>query len=259
MSTDPHNDLVLQLVREREARLCAEAETRSRDDFLALVAHELRTPLSAILGWTQIIAGGGLDTADFARAVAAIERSAIAQERIIADLYDAASIKHGKFSLSKDLMPLQPIVAGAVETMLPAAHHKSICLEYFGCKEELIIECDAGRLQQVVRNLLANAFKFTPIEGSVRVCCEREGSTAQINISDSGCGIEPEFLNVIFDRHRQGGTVKEGLGLGLWIANHIINNHQGSICAASWGKDQGATFTVRLPLVQKEIERIEML
>lgn len=254
MNFESGSDLIKQLVREREARMFAEAETRSRDDFLALVAHELRTPLSTILNWTRLIAAGNLDGENFARAVAAIERGATAQERIIADIYDAASISCGKFSLRETIFPVETIVYEAIEAFHPAAKSKNISLDYECPDANLLMKGDAARLRQVFCNLLANALKFTPAAGFVSVCCQRaeSGDEAEIKFSDSGCGIEPPALPRIFERFSQtDGATAGGLGLGLWIASQIVENHRGTIRAESDGKDCGATFTICLPLENK--------
>ncbi|HEX8637494.1 MAG TPA: HAMP domain-containing sensor histidine kinase [Pyrinomonadaceae bacterium] len=236
------------LVCEHRARGEAERELESRDELLAFVAHELRTPLNAITGWARLIAQGA-DAETLDRAIGVIIRNAEAQERIIADLYDAASILSGKFSMTLKLLKVHKTLEKAVETVLPVAEDKKICLKQKTANENLMVYADEWRLHQVICNLLNNAVKFTPESGSIDVSCGIKDSLAQIAVCDTGCGIEPEILARIFDRSFQAKN-GNGLGLGLSIAHHIVERHGGTIEAESCGANQGATFTVRLPIAE---------
>jgi signal transduction histidine kinase len=246
MALELNFDLVKKLISEQQARANAEREAESREEFLALVAHELRTPLSAITGWARIVAQG-VNAEMLDRALAVIIRSAQAQERIISDLYDAASISKGKFAISPKLIKLPTTVEEAVETVLPAATDKKICIKQQLCDENLMIYGDEVRLRQVVCNLLNNAIKFSPENGAINIWCGVKQRAAQITINDSGCGIAPENLSKIFDHSFQASSGK-GLGLGLTIAQHIVQRHGGTISVESFGTNRGATFIVRLPI-----------
>ena len=241
-------DLVKKIISEQQARASAEREAQSREEFLALVAHELRTPLNAITGWAQIIAQGvNAETLD--RALGVIIRNAEVQERIISDLYDAASISKGKFTVSLELLSLPKTVAEAVETVLPSATAKKICIEQRFGEGKLMIYGDEGRLQQVICNLLNNAVKFTPEMGTISILCGLNQQAAQITITDTGCGITTEILPKIFDYSFQASS-GNGLGFGLSIARHILEQHGGTISVESFGANQGASFTVRLPIAE---------
>jgi signal transduction histidine kinase len=241
-------DLVKKLISEQQARASAEREVQSREEFLALVAHELRTPLNAIVGWAQIVAQGvNAETLD--RALGVIIRSAEAQERIISDLYDAASISKGKFTVSLKLLNLLKTIAEAVETVLPSATAKKICIKQRFGEGDLMVYGDEGRLQQVICNLLNNAVQFTPEMGTISILCGLDRHAAQITISDTGCGIKTEILPKVFDYAFQASS-GNGLGFGLSIARHIVERHGGTISVESFGANQGTTFTVRLPIAE---------
>ena len=244
------NDAPLRKLAESTDEPGAELIDEAHEDFLALVAHELRTPLSAISGWANIIATSDFDRKTAERGIAVIRRNAKAQERIIDDLYDAASIKHDKFNLSRQNFALQTAVEAAVEAALPVAQKRGINLLAEIGAATLPIYGDALRLQQAVGNLLNNAIKFTPVGGSVNVeiCAVKDSSQARITVSDTGGGIAPDLLPFVFERLRQGENAQSGLGLGLSIAKHIVEAHNGSLCAASDGANSGATFTIELPL-----------
>jgi signal transduction histidine kinase len=236
------------------ARLYLEAKetNRLKDEFLALTAHELRAPLMAVLGWTQILRSKKLDDAAASRALDAIERSARAQAQLIEDLLDLARIASGKLRL--DIRPVDPaaVIEAAVNMALPAAEAKGIKLQTaLDLRGETVLG-DAGRLQQVLWNLLSNAVKFTPGGGHVTVRLERQGSWVAIIVSDTGRGISPDFLPYLFDRFRQadGSSNREGggLGLGLALAHELVTLHGGTIQGQSAGNGKGAVFTVTLPL-----------
>ncbi|HUQ33700.1 MAG TPA: response regulator [Pyrinomonadaceae bacterium] len=240
------------LVREQAARAEAEAANRTKDEFLATLSHELRTPLTAILGWSHLLKTNKFDEANTARALETIERNARSQSQLIDDLLDVSRIITGKLNLDVHPVELVAIVEAAIDSARPAAAAKGIQFEVSLDKTASQVMGDASRLQQVVWNLFTNAVKFTPEGGRVQVSLEEVDAHAQVVVSDSGQGINPQFIPFIFDRFRQadGSTTRKhgGLGLGLAIARHLVEMHGGTIHAHSDGLNQGATFTVRLPL-----------
>jgi PAS domain S-box-containing protein len=241
------------LAREQEARLQAESANRMKDEFLATVSHELRTPLNAILGWSRILSGGNLDSETSMRGLNSIEKNAKAQAQLIEDLLDISRIISGKFRLRAQPLEVASVIESAIDTVRPTAEAKGIRLQVVLDPEAGPVLGDAGRLQQVVWNLLSNALKFTPKGGRVQVRLIRINSHIELEVSDTGQGITREFLPHIFERFRQADSTisraHRGLGLGLAIVRHIVELHGGIVAAASPGKDQGATFTIRLPLI----------
>lgn len=240
------------LAQEKACRAEAEAINRTKDQFLAIISHELRSPLNAILGWTKLIQGGKLDDLATARALATIERNAKLQNELIQDLLDFSRITQGKLRLELCPVDLTQIINAAIDVVRPLADAKSIAIE--SALEFTIGEVfgDANRLQQVMWNLLTNAIKFTPEEGQIAIWLERVESEAQITVSDTGIGISPDFLPYVFEQFRQADNQytarHKGLGLGLAIVRSLVEMHNGTITAASDGEGQGANFTVRLPL-----------
>ncbi len=244
----------LQLLEyESTARAVAEQSNRLKDDFLATLSHELRTPLAAILGWTTLLRSKQLDEQTTARAIETIERNARAQTQLIDDLLDVSRIITGNLRLDVTRVELAVVIEAAVEAIKPAAAAKSIQLEAEIEGEACAIQGDAGRLQQVVWNLLTNAVKFTPAGGRVKIQLSREQSQAQIVVGDTGQGISHEFLPYVFDRFRQADSSTSrtygGLGLGLSIVRHLVEMHGGTVNAESLGDGHGSTFVVRLPFV----------
>jgi signal transduction histidine kinase len=242
----------LLLEREQQARLEAQAANRAKDEFLATLSHELRTPLNAILGWTQLLASGQLTDAMANRAVEIIERNTRLQVQLIDDLLDISRIITGKLRIDPRPVRVRTVVDAAVESVLPSATAKGVALHRDAADDNDAILCDPARMQQVISNLLNNAIKFTPDGGTVTLSERREGADVVLTVSDTGAGIEPDFLPHVFDRFRQQdpASTREhgGLGLGLSIVRHLVRQHGGSIEAASAGEGRGATFTVRLPL-----------
>jgi signal transduction histidine kinase/DNA-binding response OmpR family regulator len=240
------------LVREQAARAEAEAANRTKDEFLATLSHELRTPLTAILGWSHLLKTNKFDEQNTARALETIERNARSQSQLIDDLLDVSRIITGKLHLDVRPVELGAIVEAAIDSTRPAADAKGIKFEVTLDKSAGQVSGDASRLQQVVWNLFTNAVKFTPEGGRVGVRLEHADDHAEIIVSDTGQGINPQFLPYIFDRFRQadGSTTRKhgGLGLGLAIARHLVEMHGGTIKAHSEGIHQGSTFSVRLPL-----------
>lgn len=239
--------------RERTARDQAERLSAMKDEFLALLSHELRTPLDAILGWAGMLQKGVDDAATLARGLQTIERNARAQGQLIDDLLDMSRIVSGTMRI--DVRSVDPVrsVEAALGTVHPAATAKSIALQVDAGAERLHVLADPDRLQQMLWNLLANAVKFTPPGGSVRVQIARDGDDAVIRVIDTGIGIAPAFLPYVFDRFRQQDAsitrAHGGLGLGLSIARQLAEAHGGTIDVASAGAG-GATFTLRLPLAR---------
>jgi len=244
-----------ELAASENARLYRRAEESSRlkEEFLATVSHELRNPLNAILGWSRLLRAGQISEANVSKALDTIERNAHAQAQLIDDLLDVSRIITGK--LRMDVRPTDPnlFIEAAIEAVEPAAEAKGVRMQKIMDTGTVSVPGDPVRLQQVVWNLLSNAIKFTARGGRVQVRLERVNSHVEIIVSDTGQGIPPEFLPHVFDRFRQADQRSTrqhgGMGLGLAIVKNLVELHGGSVHAASPGSDQGATFTVRLPLV----------
>jgi len=255
-----HIQLQKQVELEQAARAEAEKANRVKDEFLAVLSHELRSPLNPILGWAGLLRSGKLDETTTAEALEVIERNAKLQAELIEDLLDVSRILQGKLSLSAHPVALAATIRAALEIVRLPAAAKSIDIEINLTAEMGQILGDATRLQQVFWNLLSNAVKFTPKGGRVTVQLEQVGDRAQITVGDTGKGILADFLPHVFDSFRQadGSTTRQsgGLGLGLAIVQQIVELHKGTVWAESRGEGLGATFTVRLPLmpIQPAIE-----
>ncbi|MEM1292603.1 MAG: PAS domain-containing protein [Cyanobacteria bacterium P01_H01_bin.162] len=240
------------LAQEQAARAAAEQANRVKDDFLAILSHELRSPLNPILGWSQLLRTRELDRTTTLQAVSTIERNVKLQTQLIDDLLDIAKILRGKLKLAPTRVDLALVVNGAIETVQTAAAAKAITI-----KPDLQavghVWGDEGRLQQIVWNLLSNAIKFTPEAGQITISLTQTEAVAQIEVTDTGKGIQPEFLPHIFESFRQEDVsiTREygGLGLGLAIVRYLTEANGGQITADSQGIGQGATFTVALPLL----------
>lgn len=239
------------LAREQAARAAAETANRAKDEFLAMVSHDLRNPIHAILSYAQLLRTRKVNEAIVNRGLETIERSAQLQAQIIEDLLDIARITSGKLRLNIHPIDLVSVISAAIDTMRLVAQAKAIQISSVLDPTAKGVPGDANRLQQVILNLLSNAIKFTPEGGRVQVLLELVNGYAQVTVSDTGCGISAEFLPYAFDRFRQAdGTTKQGgLGLGLAIARHVVELHGGNIHVESPGVGQGATFTVKLPLL----------
>ncbi|HEX7316484.1 MAG TPA: PAS domain-containing protein [Pyrinomonadaceae bacterium] len=242
----------VEVTDQVRARREAEAANRLKDEFLATLSHELRTPLTAILGWTRLLSGGELDAPTAARALEIIERNAEAQQQLIEEVLDVSRIITGKLRLDASPVELVPVVEAAVDAVRPAAQAKNIELSVGADPEAGLVYADPTRLQQVIWNLLTNAIKFTPKEGKVEVRLERANSNVCIRVSDNGIGIAPDFLPHVFDRFRQAdsSTTRHygGLGLGLAVVRHLVEQHGGRVSAESEGENLGSTFTIELPV-----------
>jgi len=245
------------LASERDSRSEAEQANRLKDEFLATVSHELRSPLNAILGWARLLRDPKLQEEQLERALEIIERNAQAQARLIEDLLDVSRIVSGKLSMQMRPVTLNSTVQGAVADLRPAAEDKGIDLRLTE-EEEIMLIGDGDRLQQVVWNLLSNAIKFTPEGGRVEVGLKLVGESAELSVSDTGRGVSPEFLPHVFDRFRQftraDARSRAGLGLGLTIVRFIVEAHGGSVSAESPGVGLGATFICKFPMTGAELE-----
>jgi len=236
---------------ERLARADAESANRAKDDFLAILSHELRTPLSAILGWTYVLQQRRADLGDLARGVDTIERNARSQAKLIEDLLDMSRIVAGKVSLELQTVVPAQLLDQVIASLTPMAESKRITIDASVAPAMTPLVGDPQRLQQVFRNLLTNAIKFTPEGGTVHVQARAVDDAVAISFKDTGIGIAPAFLPQVFERFQQadGSSTRSqgGLGLGLAIVKRLVELHGGSVTAASGGLGQGAEFVVRLP------------
>ena len=255
----------LLLESARAARAEADTANRVKDEFLATVSHELRTPLTSILGWSKLLASGNLDEQGSKRAIETIVRNARAQTQLIDDLLDISRIITGKLRLDMHPLELGPMIEAVVDGVRPAADARNIHLQTE--LDPLISPAsgDPDRIQQIIWNLLSNAIKFTPGGGCVAVRLERLHSYAEITISDTGQGIDPELLLHVFDRFRQADSSitrgHGGLGLGLSIVRQLVEMHGGTVTAESPGAGEGTVFKVILPLmsVHHELSDVEKM
>jgi CheY-like chemotaxis protein len=238
--------------RLRAALAAAEEANRLKDEFLAVLSHVLRTPLNAILGWARMLRAGTLPPENVPRALETIERNAQVQAQLIEDLLDVSRIVSGKLRLEMRTVDVGDVVRETLETVRPTADARGVALtDAIGVVAP--VSGDAHRLQQVIWNLLSNSIKFTPRGGTVHVHVSQDGTVVRIAVSDTGQGIDREFLPYVFDRFRQssapGKARRTGLGLGLAIVRHLVEAHAGTVAAASDGPGMGATFTVELPVL----------
>jgi len=240
------------LRQEQAAREAAERANRIKDEFLAVLSHELRSPLNPILGWSRLLQMRKLDDTKTAEALATIERNAKVQTQLIDDLLDVAKILRGKLSLTITSVNLVAVIEAAMDTVKAAAVAKSITLHTV-LPNGMWVAGDAARLQQVVWNLLSNAIKFTPQGGHVDIVVQENGRYAEMTVKDTGKGIHPDFLPHIFESFRQedASTTRRygGLGLGLAIVHQLVEAHNGTVTADSPGEGLGATFTIGIPLL----------
>jgi signal transduction histidine kinase len=249
-------DVLMRVRNMLEVRLMhleSKKANHLKDEFLATVSHELRTPLNAILGWARMLGSIQLPPHRVKHGIATIERNAAALAHIIDDLLDVTRIVAGTLQLAPQPVDLAAVAQAALETVRPLALARDVHLVFSSDLRPVeTVNGDAGRLQQVIWNLLANAIKFTPNGGSVDLFIARSNGHMEIRIVDTGQGINQDFLPHVFDRFRQadGGTTRRhtGLGLGLAIVRQIVELHGGTVNAASQGEGLGATFTVRLPI-----------
>jgi PAS domain S-box-containing protein len=240
------------LESERAARAEAERTSAMKDSFLATLSHELRSPLGAILGWATLLSRRIGEDSDLRQGIEAIERNARVQTRLIEDLLDMSRIASGKLLLEIQPVDLAPLVEAALDAARPAAESKGIRLAKLVDEASITVAADPHRMHQVLWNLLTNAIKFTPAGGTLQVMLHRTASHAEVSVADTGVGIGPEFLPLVFERFRQADESSTrrygGLGLGLAIVKNLVELHGGQVRAASAGEGQGTTFTVVLPL-----------
>lgn len=240
------------LWREKNARAEAETANRLKDEFLATLSHELRTPLTSILGWSRMLATDQLKGEQLKRAISAIERNAKSQSQLIEDILDVSRIISGKMRLTVRPVDLTEVIESAIDSVRPAADAKEIKIQRVLDSEVGLISGDSDRLQQIIWNLLSNAIKFTPKDGRVQIKLERVNSHVEVTVSDDGSGIDEETLPHIFERFRQSDSSSTrtygGLGLGLAIVRHLVEQHGGVVNAASDGIGRGAVFTISFPL-----------
>jgi signal transduction histidine kinase len=239
------------LLRAQSAQAKAEEANRLKDEFLAIVSHELRAPLTAMLGWVTLVRGKRLDKDGKERALETVERNARTQKKLVEDLLDVSSIVTGNFSLDIEPTNIFHVVESAVESVRPEAEAKGVCLQKSLDPAVHLFEIDPNRFQQVIWNLVQNAVKFTPAGGAVEVRLRYLNGQAEIEVVDTGVGIAPEFLPFVFDRFRQAnGSITRkhgGLGLGLAIVRSLVEMHGGKVGVESAGEGQGSTFRITLP------------
>jgi PAS domain S-box-containing protein len=240
------------LASERAARERAEAASRAKDEFVAMISHEIRSPLNAILGWSQMLRQGSLDETATANAIDSIERNARAQAQLVSDLLDISRVITGKLRINARPVDIIPSIESALEAIRPAADAKQITIVVEREPYATVVTGDSDRLQQVFWNLLSNAVKFTPRNGRVEVKISRSNSQLEVTVSDTGAGIRGEFLPFIFERFTQADTTTArrhaGLGLGLSIVRHIVELHGGTVTAESEGVGKGSSFRIALPV-----------
>jgi PAS domain S-box-containing protein len=251
------NELDELFKRERAARADAEKANRLKDEFLATLSHELRTPLNAVIGWSRMLGSGRLDRDSSQHALQVIERNAWAQKQIIEDILDVSRVITGKLHLNRGPVDLITVVDAALDAVRPAMEAKEIKIETIIGTNLRLISGDGDRLQQVVWNVLSNAAKFTPSGGKVEISVGQTAAHVQIQVKDSGPGIDSTFLPHVFERFRQadGSTTRThgGLGLGLAIVRHLVELHGGTIAVENREDESGAIFTIRLPLPSGEL------
>jgi signal transduction histidine kinase/ActR/RegA family two-component response regulator len=230
----------------------AEAAARAKDEFLATLSHELRTPLNSVLGWARLLSSGKLDAAQSQRAVSSIERAGWAQARVIEDLLDMSRLVNGTLRLSMRPTFFQPIIQSALHALGPPAAAKQIAISTFIDPTLGPVMADPARLQQIVRNLVSNAIKFTPSGGLVSVRVHAESGDACFSVADTGIGFTPATAAQLFGRFQQADSSSTrkygGLGTGLDIVRHLVELHGGSVSAQSDGPGKGSAFVVRLPI-----------
>jgi PAS domain S-box-containing protein len=241
-----------------QAREQAEGANRAKDVFLAVLSHELRTPMNAVYGWARMLQMGQIDAATRPRAFDAIVRNSHVQLQLIDDLLDMSRIMSGKMRLEIRPLDLPRVMEAGLDAVRPTAQAKGLRLQSLIDPNAGPVNGDPDRLQQVVWNLLMNAIKFTPKGGRIQLILQRVNSHLEIVVSDTGVGITPDILPFIFDRFRQGTTgsarAQTGLGIGLALVRHLTELHGGSVTAESAGEGQGATFRVKLPLMAASVE-----
>ena len=255
-AADEHAEL---LAREQRARVAAETTSRAKDELISTLSHELRTPLTAVLGWARMLRTRQGDLAWIERAVEVIERNVKAQARIIDDLLDLSRVVTGNLQMECRRVDLVEVADAALAALRPTAEEKEIRVSRQVGAGPTVVWGDFERLRQVAWNLLSNAVKFTPTGGVVSVSVARVGAHAELEVRDTGDGLDPAFVPFLFERFRQadGSATRRhgGLGIGLAIVRHLVEMHGGTVSARSAGPQQGSTFVVRVPLTDGSVER----
>src|SRR2546421_11431050 len=254
---EPAKQLRVMLQREHAARIEAERNGRLKDEFLEALAHELRAPLNAILGWARLMELGRLGTQETQTGGQTIARNARLLAHLVDDLLDLSAVTSGKIRVDPEETDICEIVEAALDILQPMAKAKGVQLRKEFSKPDCLVFGDPHRLQQVIWHLVSNAIKFTPRGGLALVTLRSEGSECEISVTDTGTGIASEMLPFVFDRFWRADTSPEqrfsGLGLGLALAKRLVELHGGTVTATSAGPNQGSTFTVILPRVAPRV------
>jgi PAS domain S-box len=251
------------LASERDARAEAEKANALKDEFLATLSHELRNPLNVILGYGEVLSRSKetAQSKSLQQAAKAIKQNALAQSQLISDLLDLSRLQMGKLALNRASVSFATIINDAVETVQVDAAAKNIQIGVHGTDELLFVSADALRLKQVAWNLLNNAIKFTPTGGAIEIRLGREGNFAILVITDTGEGIDPEFLPNVFEMFRQADTSSQrkhgGMGIGLALVRRLVALHDGTVTAKSEGAGKGAEFTIKIPLCEEAKPRLK--
>lgn len=243
--------LAVMLQREKAARGAAESISRLKDDFLATLSHELRTPMNAILGWAHMLESGAMSQEKVTRAASVIKSNSKAQVQLIEELLDVSRMIGGRIALTLETVDVRSIVDAVLESARPDAESKGLRLAAsLGAVPPLV--ADKGRLRQIVWNIVSNALKFTPQGGEIHVHLSEAAGEVNIAVRDTGIGIDPAFLPRVFERFSQADSSSTrahgGLGLGMAIVHHLVDLHGGAVRVESPGANLGATFTIRLPM-----------
>jgi signal transduction histidine kinase len=232
---------------------------REKDDFLAIISHELRTPLNAIVGWTAMLRRGQVPADGVQHALEVIERNAAAQTTLVEDLLDISRAVAGRLRLEKGTVDVVAALRASIDAIKPSADARGVAVVADIALDLGTIHADRARFEQIVLNLLSNAVKFTESGGRATLSAGREGARLVVSVTDTGIGIDPEFLPHVFDRFRQADTsttrTNTGVGLGLAIARHLVELHGGSISVSSPGHGLGSTFTVAFPIHESVADR----
>jgi signal transduction histidine kinase len=241
------NEELEQRVAERTAELVK--ANALKDEFLGIVSHDLRTPLNSILGWLEIAERSGVTNESTAKALSVIKRNAVMQSELINNLLDSTAMTDGRLKLDLQTVDVRSLIESGSQRFYPSIAEKRIKLEREIKDDIPTVYADRDRLAQVIDNLLANAIKFTPTEGHIRVGLEKTDSSVLLTVADTGTGIDSELLPHVFDRFRQGRADHDGhsVGLGLSIVKQVIEAHGGTVEASSHGRGKGSTFVVTLP------------
>lgn len=241
------NEELEQRVAERTAELAK--ANRVKDEFLGIVSHDLRAPLTSILGWIQLAEAEGVEKSSTAKALSVIKRNAVMQSHLINDLLDVTAMAAGRLKLNLQPVDVSSLIESGSQRFYPSIIEKRITLEREINDDIPPVYADRDRLGQVIDNLLSNAIKFTPAEGHIRVGLEKTSSNVRLTVADTGEGIDSELLPHVFNPFRQGRANgnPHSIGLGLSIVQHVIEAHGGTIEARSNGRGKGSSFVVTLP------------